>query len=151
MRYLLPFSVVIIICAIIGAGCISRAPTDEPVRLAMDTLLQTDEFTQEERDAVKSISVHNNIATVWFHKDFTDDGTKISEISKHVASKFAEEFWQVAKEYKYREPRYVVYIYMKITDKDETVKANPCDAWWDLSKNKIVIEEHGLGGDIGIR
>ena len=151
MRYLLPFSVMIIICAVVGAGCISRAPTDEPVRLAMDALLQTEEFTQEERDAVKSISVHNNIATVWLHKDFTDDGTKISEISKHVSSIFAEEFWNVAKEYKYREPRYVVYIYMKITDSDGTKKVNPCDAWWDLNKNKLVVEEHGFGAIVEIR
>ena len=145
MRYLLPLFVMIIICAIVGTGCISRAPTDEPTRLAMDTILQTEEFTQEERDAVKSISVHNNIATVWLHKDFTDDGTKISEVSKHVASKFAEEFWEVAKEYKYRESRYMVSVYLKVTDTNGTTKTNPCDAWWDLNKNKVMIEEHGLG------
>ncbi len=146
MKHLLPLSVIILISALLYSGCAPPAETDEPVRLALEALLLTDEFTQEERDAVSSIKVHNNIATVWFKKDFTNDGKKISDFSKHIASKFAEEFYNVAnKEHKYMAPKYIVQVFMKYTEKGETAKINPCDAWWDLNMGKLEVEPRGLG------
>lgn len=146
MRYMLPLSVIIIISTLLYSGCTPPAETDEPVRLALEALLASDEFTQEERDAIKSIKVHNNITTVWFIKDFTKDGKKISEFSQHIASIFAVEFYNVAnKEHGYLVPKYEVRIYMKYTDKGETTKINPCDAWWDLNMGRLEVEPRGLG------
>jgi hypothetical protein len=135
----------IIIAVLVLGGCAPAATTDAPTKAAMEALLASDEFTQEERDCVESIKVHNNVTTVWLKKDFTSDGKKISEYSAHIAEQFAHEFYKVAKEYKYREPRYIIYVYMKLTDSEGTKKINPCDAWYDNQKDVVEVEQHGLG------
>jgi hypothetical protein len=151
MRYIMPSLASILIAAFLCGGCAPASPHDKPVKEALEALLQTDEFTQEERDAVGSIKVHNDMCWVWFKKNFTEEGETITTFSQHIAKQFANEFFEVAMDNGYRAPRYQVQVWMKITDDKGTHEARLCDAYYDLQKARLYFEAYGLGKYVGIK
>ena len=132
-------------------GCTPPAPTDVPIKAALDAVLQSDEFTQEERDAFQSVSVHNDEAKVWLKANFSTEEKTIIAVSKHIGQVFAETFRDAAMDSKYKRPKYNVEVWMKITDDKGSHNALVAEYFYNLGHAKVEGEQYGLGAVKGIR
>jgi hypothetical protein len=151
MKYIPQFAAFMLFSILLCGGCTPEAPHDTPVQEALEAFLQSDEFTQEERDAVASIKVHNDNCWVWLKKGFSNDEEVITSTAKHIGDEFAEEFHQTAMKHNYKAPRYNVQIWMKITTDKGTHKAYIYLAYWDLQKARLYREAYGLAKFKGIK
>ncbi len=151
MRSFFSITVALSVILLLFCGCTAPSPHDEPVKQALEAKLATDEFTQEERDAVNSIKVHNDKCWVWLKKDWAQDAEKITGTSQHIGSVFAKEFWSKGMELGFKSPKYMVQVWMKIPGEDGYHDAQLVDAWWDTQKSKVSMEKYGLAEFKGIK
>ena len=134
-----------VISLVLVTSCIAAGAVDVEAKEAMMAHLQTDEFTPEERAAVKSISVHNEEGKIWLVKGFTEDDKVIYSVSEHLAVEMVKILADVAIEHKYMNPEYRIEIWIKIETHDGTHKANPAEAFYDLALREVDVDLHGLG------
>jgi hypothetical protein len=126
------------------SGCTPGGPVDDDVEEALNALLLTEEFTDEEREAVNSISVHNEECKVWLKTGFSDDSQKITEVAEHIAKAFAEEFYNVAMEKDYKQPKYNIEVWIKASDDKGSFKALVCEWFFDLQRDRVDGENYGI-------
>jgi hypothetical protein len=151
MRSFYPISTALAVILLLFSGCTAASPHDGPVKLALEAKLATDEFTQEERDAVNSIKVHNDKCWVWLKKDWAQDSETITATAQHIGSVFAEEFWSKGMDMGFKAPKYMVQVWMKIPGEKGYHDSELVDAWWDTQKAKVDMEKYGLAEFKGIK
>lgn len=151
MRRVLPFLLFLFITAVVAGGCMPAGPVDEEVKEALTNLVQTDVFTPEERDAVVSISVHNEEAKVRLRSGFSDDQPTITATGEKIAKELAEEFYKVAMKYDFKQPKYNVEVWMKIKDDKGSFDALVCEWYYDLQRSRTDGRNFGLGRSKDIR
>jgi hypothetical protein len=144
MRSFISAIVLFFAILVITSGCTGSSPHDGPVEVALNVLLGSEEFTQEEREAVNSIKVHNETCWVWLKKDWTQEAEKITALAVHVGEAFSREFWDKAMEHGYKAPKYMVQVWMKIPGEEGYHDALVVDAWWDTMRNEADMEKYGL-------
>ena len=151
MRSILSIFIISLVPLLLFGGCRPPAPTDEPVKAALEAVLQTDQFTQEERDAVQSISVHSEEAKVWLKAGFTNDQDKINAVAEHIGMVFANTFYEAAMDRDFKSPKYNIEFWMKISDEKGSHKALVAEYWYNLQRSKAEGKKYGLGAVKDIR
>jgi len=151
MRSILTVFIISLLPLLLWGGCAPPAPTDEPIKAALEAVLQTDEFAQEERDAVQSITVHGAEAKVWFKTGFTNDGDKINALAEHVGMVFANTFYDTAMEKDFKQPKYNIELWMKVSGEKGSHNALVAEYWYNLQRSKAEGKKYGLGAVKEIR
>ena len=151
MLRVLPFCVIVFVVSLLATGCTPPGPVDEAAKQALWDVLQTDKVTPAERDAVESITVHNEEAKVRLKTGFSEDQPTITATGEKIAKVLAEEFYRVAMDYDFKSPKYNVEVWMKVKDEKGSFDALVCQWFYSLQLSRVQGENYGLGRSKDIR
>ncbi len=151
MIRVLPFFLVPVLIILFVGGCAPPSPLDEVIKQGLTEYLQTDEFTPEERDAVASISVHKEEAKVRLKAGFSDDQPTITATGEKIAKAFAEKFYEIAMAHDYKQPKYNIEVWMKVSDDQGSFDALVAEWYYDLQRSRVEGQNYGLGRSKDIR
>ena len=136
---------------IIAGGCTPPGPVDEAVKEALNNVLQTEEFTQQERDAVQSIKVHNEEAKVWLKSGFSTDQQTVTAVAEHVGKVLAKTFYQTAMSKGYMEDKYNIEVWMRASDSKGPFNALVAEWAWNIQTDRTVGNNYGTSRTREIR
>ena len=145
MRSVLSIFIISLLPLLLLGGCRPAAPTDAPVKAALEAVIQTDQFTADEKNAFESVTVHNEEAKVWLKANFSTDQPTITAVAKHIGEVFAKTFYDTAMEKKYLQPKYNIELWMRVTTDKGTHNALVAEYFYNLQRNKVEGKAYGLG------